>query len=104
MKHKQLVAGLLLYSVCTICLVAQNSLKEQQTAVVSTWNAIGESYSRENLVIDDLTKSMRLNPPWRVVDAREPAKREGLIDRIIEEHKRRIKLFEKLKTTQAEKE
>lgn len=80
---------------------AQGPVGEQQRAIVSTWQALGESYSRENKHIDELTKSFRMNPPWRVVDAREPAKRAGLIEDIIAEHERRISLFRKLKAEDA---
>ena len=71
----------------------------QRRAIVGVWNDCSASFDRENLLLDELNKSMHLSPPWRVVDAREPAKRAELIDKIIEEHKRRIPLLEQIRKT-----
>lgn len=72
-------------------------LKKQQVGIVTSWNELAVSIEKENLLLTDLTVSLRLSPPWRVVDAREPEKRAKLIDTIIAEHKRRIALLEKIK-------
>jgi len=68
-----------------------------QRAIIAAWKECGQSITAENKLLTELTKSFQSNPPWRVVDAREPMKRAALIDKIIAEHKRRILLLERIK-------
>jgi hypothetical protein len=76
---------------------AQTPVSVQQRAIVKAWNEFSASLVKENELLVALDQSMHTNPPWRVVDAREPAKRTKLIDGIIAEHLRRIKLLEKIR-------
>jgi len=92
---KPIIAVLLLLSP----VLAQAPATKQQHAIVTAWNAVGDSFSKENEIVDELNRDMHASPPWRVLDAsRDHVKhRAELIDKIIAEHKRRIELFEKLK-------
>lgn len=94
MKH--LVALLLLFSSA----VAQAPPATQHRAIVSAWNECVVSADQDNAYWLELQKSLQLNPPWRVVDARAPARRAELIEKIIVEHKRRIQLLEKIRTAE----
>jgi hypothetical protein len=76
---------------------AQTPPSQQQLTIVSAWNECGDSLLKENRLITELTSSLKLNPPWRVVDAREPTKRAKLIDRLIVQYRRRIRLLEIIK-------
>lgn len=82
---------------CLAPVAAQAPPSKQKAGILSAWNDCGKSIDRENEYIRELTKSLQANPPWRVVDAREPAKRAELIDKIVAEHKRRIELLERIK-------
>lgn len=78
--------------------VAQAPLvTEQERAMVDTWHALGQSIVIEDKAVGELTKSLQMNPPWRIVDARAATRRADLIDEIISEHERRIKLLKRLK-------
>ena len=76
---------------------AQRSPTDLRRAIVVPWNQLGESIDHENALLNELTRSFQLNPPWAVTDAREPAKRAKLIDAIIAEHRKRILLLEQIK-------
>lgn len=95
----QLINILIVLTLITVLRVAvgQAPASDQQHSIVLTWNAVGDSYSRENLAIDGLTKSLQMNPPWRVLDAQAPRLRAEMIDKIIREHEQRIRLLKKLK-------
>lgn len=77
------------------------SPEQQRLSITRDWNKLAESMDRENGLVDQLNKSMRLSPPWRVLDAREPQKRAKLIDGIVDEHKKRIELLERIKRADA---
>jgi hypothetical protein len=82
---------------CLTPAIAQAPVTAQQHAIIAAWNECSASIDKENGLIRRLTKSLQLNPPWRVVDAREPEIRAELIDKIIAEHKKRIELLERIK-------
>ena len=71
----------------------------QQRAMASAWNQLGPSITREDVYLNELTRSLQQNPPWRTLDAsQDHAKRRAeLIDKIIAEHKLRIGLLETIK-------
>lgn len=71
--------------------------RDQQQRMVTAWNKCAESIVIENDLIARLTKSLQTNPPWRVVDADAPRERAELIDKIVAEHRKRIKLLEEIK-------
>jgi hypothetical protein len=77
--------------------VAQAPPAKQRRAIVSAWNECGQSIDLENGLLQELTRSFQTSPPWRVVDAREPEKRRQLIDDIIAEHERRIRLLKEIR-------
>lgn len=70
---------------------------QQEATMLKAWGQCHDSVIKEGTLVAELTKSLRLNPPWRVLDAREPEKRAKLIDKIIVEYQLRIKLLEKIK-------
>ncbi len=88
---------LTLITIFLVSLASQTPPAEQKRVIVTAWNECGASIEKENQLFTDLTKSLQLNPPWRVLDARAPAHRAQLIDEIIREHRRRIKLLEKIR-------
>lgn len=93
--RRLLLAGGLIWTL--LCLNYAQSPAGQQRAIITAWDECGRSIERENDLLQQLTKSFQLNPPWRVLDAAEPAKRAQLIEKIIAEHKRRIQLLERIR-------
>jgi hypothetical protein len=97
MAQMKLLVLITLVTVLAVVPLCAQAPEVQRRAIVAAWNECGNSLTRENALIEDLTKSFQLNPPWAVTDAREPEKRAKLIDDIIVEHRRRIALLEKIK-------
>lgn len=82
---------------CLTPALAQAPVTAQQRAIVTAWNECVTSIDRENGYIEELQKSLKLNPPWRVLDAQAPSRRAGLIDKVIAEHEKRIALLKKIR-------
>lgn len=93
---KQLLTLLTLITIVIVA-SAQTQAPPEYKVMVRAWNECAASIVIENDLFNELSRNLHMNPPWRVLDARAPALRAELIDKIIVEHKRRIKLLETIK-------
>lgn len=101
-NFSQLLIIIIAFFAALLCAHCSGAVHGQQPSaqerdIVDDWKRFGDSLRKENPLLEQLTKSLQLNPPWRVVDAREVQKRSQLIDDTIKEHRRRIQILERLK-------